>query len=619
MKLKLDALCKGTPKGCFAFPLGKEITLSLSATGATAEKAYIYIGNDEKVLLEREVPVSARKNGFYAEFKTDFSDIKKEDGLFFFHFEFIVSGKRYYTECTEKGYSAANEFVNEEQILIYDEKYSSPDWIFGKSMYQIFPDRFARGGKAEKRKDAIYREEWDDGIPEYPEKTGQSYPNNTHFGGTLYGVAEHIDYLEKLNIKCIYLNPVFDAYSNHKYDTGNFLEVDRTFGGDKALKTLIGAAHKKNMKVILDGVFNHVGDDSIYFNRYGKYKSVGACQSKESAYYKWFDFRSYPDDYASWWGIKNLPRVNRCESYRKFITEKVIPKYMEMGIDGWRLDVADELEDGFLDEICRAIKKYKKDALIIGEVWEDASDKIAYGRRKRYFRGSQLDSVTNYPFRNAVIEFVKNKDAFFLVDTVKTLYRHYPPHKLACLMNFLGSHDTERITTVLNGDPDDGLSNKELSVKKMNKEQREKAISMLKNAYLLLACLPGVPCIYYGDEIGMEGYHDPFNRRPFPVSGFSDGLSDYFAKINALRKKEPLFRSFGVDAYSEKEGTAVIKRFSEDENGHELTVVANMSDSVYEFVLNKPAIDIMDNTVYNNIIDVANNSIKVLKTFKNNE
>ncbi|MBR5285580.1 MAG: glycoside hydrolase family 13 protein [Clostridia bacterium] len=578
MNLNFNITSKASPSGNHAFPKGSEISITLSAD-VQCQSAWFYLGNDERVFIQREIEVTNQASSFSCAVLLTEKDFPTDDGLYFCHFEFISNGIRYYTAFDHSGNCYADtRFVNEAQMLIYNEKYSSPEWLKGSVMYQIFPDRFAKGGECEKREDAIYNDDWENGIPEYPAVRGDSFPNNTHFGGSLYGVAEKLPYLKELGIGCIYLNPIFSAYSNHKYDTADFMSVDKSFGGDSALAHLIEQAHKMDIKVILDGVFNHVGNDSIYFDAYNKY-GCGACSAgKSSPYYEWFTFNEFPNVYESWWGIKNLPRTVRCESYISFITEQVIPKYMQMGIDGWRLDVADELESDFLDRIVSAIKAYKPDAVIIGEVWEDASNKIAYDERKRYFRGAQLDSVTDYPIRNAMIDFVKYGNAEFLVETVKTLYRNYPPHKLFCVMNFLGSHDTERIATVLGGIEDMGEENEILAHRRMSEGERENAIKLLNQAYLLLASLPGVPCIYYGDEFGMEGYHDPFNRRPFPPRAFDDANIGFFKKVNAVRNGEPLFKSTELTATVLSEGVAYIVR---TDGVKKLHIFANMSERVY--------------------------------------
>ncbi len=610
----MNALVKITssssPSGCHAFPSGSDIRISLSVMGGSCEHAWFYIGNDERVLREEYIPFKNNDFGFECEYCFNTREICKSDGLFFCHFEFASGGKRYYTAFDGYNCYLSDKFVNETQILVYDEKYLSPEWIIGGNVYQIFPDRFARGGNVTKREDAIYDDEWDNGIPEYPEITYDAFPNNKHFGGTLYGVAEKLDYLVSLGIDCIYLNPIFEAFSCHKYDTADFMSVDKSFGGDEALQYLIDKAHERGIKIVLDGVFNHVGNDSIYFDAYGKYGN-GACQSKDSPYYNWFTFDRYPDKYECWWGITNLPRIVRCESYIRFITESVIPKYMKMGIDGWRLDVVDELEGDVLDRIVSAIKDCKPDAIIIGEVWEDASNKIAYDERKRYFRGTQLDSVTDYPIRNAIIELVKWGESGAFVNTLQTLYRNYPPKKLACLMNYLGSHDTERITTVLGGDEDIGYSNSELAHKRMDVKTRDKAKELLKNAYLLLAALPGVPCLFYGDEIALEGYRDPFNRRPFPTSGFDDEFSHFFMRVNNLRHEEELFRSEEMRVWEEDRGVVHIVRKGNDKRLH---ILANMSDNEKIIKIGGNGLDILDQKVYIDSVSVPAKNVKIIKT-----
>ncbi len=601
---------KNSPSGCHAFPKGSDIVFTLVIEGVNCEKAWFYIGNDEKVLFEREIRPHNESYGCAVNITLKTSELCRNEGLFFCHFEVLSGGKRYYTSFDGKNCKMEDRFVNETQVLVYDEQYESPDWIVGGAMYQIFPDRFARGGIIKKREDAVYDGNWENGTPEYPKYVGEAFPNNKHFGGTLYGVVEKLDYLKSLGINCIYLNPIFNAYSNHKYDTADFMSVDKTFGGDEALQTLIDKAHEYGMKVVLDGVFNHVGDDSIYFDAYGKFGN-GACSNYNSPYREWFIFKNYPHDYESWWGIKNLPKINRCESYIRFITETVIPKYMKMGVDGWRLDVVDELEGSFLERITKAIKSYKKDAIIIGEVWEDASNKIAYNERKRYFRGKQLDAVTNYPIRNAMIEFVKYGNSRFLVNTVETLYRNYPPHKLASVMNFMGSHDTERITTVLGGEPDMGEENEVLANRFMPKEQREKTKELLHQAYLLLASLPGVPCIFYGDEIAMEGYHDPFNRRPFPTKGFDDEYSELFGKINKLRAEEKAFKSERIIINEAKHG---VVRLVRPVDGEFVMVVSNMSDEDYSQILDTVAIDLLTGETIKDTLTVKAKKTRIIKS-----
>ncbi len=606
----LQVCRNGKPTGSYTFSWGDTAELTFGMQGAA--RAWFYLGNDEKVLFGREAPF-LRKEGELSLFSVtlDTRDIAPEgEGLFFFHFEAETPMGRRYTVCDRSHIALSDRFENEFQLTVYKEEYPAPDWLTQGVFYHIFVDRFCKSGRSMRRTDALYNEDWENGVPEYPPVSGQEFPNNTHFGGDLYGVADKLDYLKDLGVTVIYLSPIADAYSNHKYDTGDYLTVDPTFGGEQALSELVEKAHAMGIRVILDGVFNHVGDDSVYFNRYGKYRSLGAYQSTESPYYPWFSFGHTRDEYESWWGIKNLPRPKKCREFRSFICEQVIPKYMALGIDGYRLDVVDELESDFLDEIVSAVKKAKPDAAIIGEVWEDASNKIAYDQRKRYFRGKQLSGVMNYPFRNGLIHFLKYQDASLLREVTETLHQHYPPKALLHTMNSIGTHDTERILTVLGGEGDFGEPNEVLAGRRMTEEQREKAVNLLICGYILLACLPGVPCIYYGDEAGMEGYHDPFNRRPFPWHAIDSRLHAAFRAVNRIRTEEKLFGAEGFKVLDTCESVFAFTRF--DESGA-LTVISNVSEYLYGHFAEKTIMDLLSGETFCGEVTVLPGTTRIFK------
>lgn len=489
-------------------------------------------------------------------------------GLYFYGYELHTTSGKWYVRA---GGTVGYDEVFTGKLLVCDEKYKAPKWLDGGIIYHIFVDRFCKGTTPVPVRDDVVMLDWDKDLPEYPEKPGAFLRNNTFFGGTLWGVAEKLDYLKGLGVSCIYLSPVFKAYSNHKYDTGDYMQTDEMFGGDEALENLFREAAKRDIGVILDGVFNHVGDDSVYFDKYGKYGGHGAYTDPKSPYRDWFTFKHYPDEYEAWWGIGNLPRVTRTPAFRKLIYGKggVVEKYMKMGASGFRLDVVDELECDFVDKLCAKIKKHKKDAYIVGEVWEDASDKMAYSERKQYFWGKQLDAVMNYPLRSAIIEYVMHGKGVLIADVVKTLYRHYPEHKSAYMMNVLGTHDTERILTVLGGDTSYGCTNAELSVKRMDALQRSVAFHRLKNAVLLQMTLPGIPCIYYGDEAGMEGYKDPFNRCPYPWGREDAKIYGWYKKLIGIRQSEKAFVSHSFGVITVKNGLFAFTRG----NGNEKLVV----------------------------------------------
>lgn len=484
-------------------------------------------------------------------------------GLWFYRYGITAGGKK-------RSFGGEGEEILTEnadrQLLIYDKSLHIPEKLKGAVIYHIFVDRFRRSGKCGVKDGAVLDPDWNGGIPQYGEYPGADVKNNVFFGGDLWGIAEKLDYIKALGTDYIYLSPVFDAYSNHKYDTGDYMTVDPMFGGDEALFNLIAEAGKIGIGIILDGVFNHTGDDSVYFNKYGKYPSLGAYQSKDSPYAEWYSFRSFPDDYECWWGVKILPRVNSsCESYRRFITDSVVRKWNGAGIAGWRLDVCDELSDGFLDGFRRAVRSYDPECAVIGEVWEDASNKISYGKRRSYFSAAQLDSVMNYPFRDAVISYVRDGDCGKFSDTVTGICRRYPKCVLDGVMNFLGTHDTERILTVLGGESVEGKSNADLAHLRMSVGERLHAVSLLLLALKIIAFLPGAFSVFYGDEVGTEGYRDPFCRRPFPWGREDTALLGEFRRTLRARKEEDLFcdGDFGIILLSPE--FAVLERFRREE------------------------------------------------------
>ena len=384
-----------------------------------------------------------------------------DSGLFYYHYSVDFGG-----ESVELGgenptvLSEIYNFVGERQLLVYRDDYSTSKKFRDGIIYHVFVDRFKRSGRCDLKDGAILNDDWDNGIPQFAEYPGAHLENNMFFGGDLWGVIEKLDYIAKLGTKTIYLSPVFDAYSNHKYDGGDYLTVDSMFGGDEALSELCNAARMRGIEIILDGVFNHTGDNSVYFNKYGTYNSVGAYQSDESLYRSWYNFGGTRDEYDSWWGIKILPRVNSSHpDFQNFISNQVVEKWMNLGVSGWRLDVADELAESFLVRFREAVKAKNPDGVIIGEVWEDATDKVAYGTRRAYLCGAELDSVMNYPLRSAIIEYVKWGNCEFLRHCTEGTYRRYPKCSSDNLMNFLGTHDTERIITILGGESSHGKSN----------------------------------------------------------------------------------------------------------------------------------------------------------------
>ena len=430
-------------------------------------------------------------------------------------------------------------------------------------IYHVFVDRFFKYGDVKSREDAVIIDDWSAEIPEYPEYPGAFLKNNYFYGGTLYGVTKKLKYLASLGVNTIYLSPVFEAYSNHKYDTGDYSKIDEMFGGEKAFCKLIKEAKNLGIGIILDGVFNHTGSNSVYFNKDNKYNSVGAYNSTTSPYYDWYRFQTYPDKYTSWWGIDILPRIHPEEkSFAEFFVGEggIIEKYANMGIDGFRLDVADELSDEFIARIKSTLNSQNSSSILYGEVWEDASNKIAYGTRKKYYLGGELDGVMNYPIRRGIIEYLRSGAIDSLYYALTDVTDNAPDRIRNMQMNLLGTHDTERILTLFGGESAQGHTNSYLATKRMNDIERGIAKRKLRMAYTILATLPGIPTIFYGDEAGLEGYSDPFNRMPYPWGKEDSVLINHYRALGEIRKSNSVYKDGSFELYHQDERTLIFSR-----------------------------------------------------------
>lgn len=309
----------------------------------------------------------------------------QKTGLYFYHFELRTSRGRSVLKKDLGGEARAGA-REDWQLTVYDGAYKTPDWLAGGILYQIFPDRFASSGKAKENvpADRTLHENWLD-QPDWKPNAQGIVTNSDFFGGDLKGIEEKLDYLASLGVTCIYLNPIFESHSNHRYDTANYEKIDPLLGDEEDFRSLCAAAKERNIHVLLDGVFSHTGSDSIYFNREGRYGDGGAYRSQSSPYYPWYSFRSWPNDYECWWNFITLPNVREENpAYDNYINgeDGIIRHWLEAGASGWRLDVADELPDGFIDRLNRAAKAQDENAMVLGEVWEDASNKTAYGVRR---------------------------------------------------------------------------------------------------------------------------------------------------------------------------------------------------------------------------------------------
>ena len=429
------------------------------------------------------------------------------------------------------------------QLTCYEQGFETPDWLAGGVLYQIFPDRFAASGTPKQGvpTDRVMHTAWGEQPAWRPDAQGRVW-NNDFFGGDLKGIEQKLDYLQSLGVTCIYLNPIFESHSNHRYDTADYTRIDPLLGDEADFRSLTAAAKKRGIRVMLDGVFSHTGSDSVYFNRERRYEGDGAYNSPNSPYSDWFNFRNWPNDYGSWWGFQTLPEVNELSpGFMNYINgeQGIVSKWLQAGASGWRLDVADELPDGFLDALRHRVKATDPDAMVLGEVWEDATNKESYGHRRRYLLGQQLDSVMNYPFRDAILGYLLGGTCNEFIHRVWDVVENYPPQTLRLLMNHIGTHDTERALTLLGDEPSYGRGRSWQADRCMTPDQREIGLKRMRLASLLQFALPGVPCIYYGDEAGMEGYKDPFNRGTYPWGNEDEGLLAWYRQLGALRSTTP--------------------------------------------------------------------------------
>ena len=593
-----------------AFPCGSIIDFTVSCPRSLGSSAVVLrIARDGEAYRDLPLSYVRTENGVdeYA-LSLDTAELcgAVGEGLFYYELLFLRGVDTLFTDTYNfVDFSLERQSGGRFILLIHKADFDTPEWFKGSIMYHIFVDRFYAGeGEIGERDDVIINPDWDNGIMQYPEKAGDKLANNMFFGGNLWGIAEKLPYLRSLGVGVIYLSPIFKAYSNHKYDTGNYLEIDEMFGGEAAFKNLLDKAREQGIRIILDGVFNHTGDDSLYFDRYEKYGKTGAYSNPDSPFRDWFRFRSYPDEYETWWGIQILPKLNHSvDACREYFTGKdgVCERYIKMGIGGWRLDVADELSDTFLDELREVVKGASGDeGIIIGEVWENAAEKISYSQRRRYLRGDQLDSVMNYPFRNAALALLVDGDAPFFADILKSVYASYPKCVCDALMNLLGTHDTERILTVLgNGNRDlSGYSNADFAVMKLSDDDREMGIALLKLAATLQYTVYGVPSVFYGDEAGVEGYSDPFCRKTYPWGRECEELLAHYRLLGEIRTQNSVFKDGEFEIERAEGALVVYSRFSGEDR---ITVAVNASSEA-AFVGEDGRLDLLSGTAFSGVL-----------------
>ena len=513
-------------------------------------------------------------------------------GVHHYYFTVMQNGARDYIKRAgaSHGVIGAGEPF---QLTVYDEAFATPDWIKGGVMYQIFPDRFAHAATDDESAVPTDREvhnDWRE-IPEWRPDSKGRITNSDYYGGNLRGVEEKLTYLESLGVTCIYLCPIFEAHENHRYCTANYERIDPMLGTAADFTRLCEKAKALGISIILDGVFSHTGADSVYFNKFGRYgEKIGAFRDPESPYREWYSFVKYPETYESWWGIETLPNVNENNpAYTKYICGDggILQKWIDAGASGWRLDVADELPDEFLDNLRIAVKAKGGDKIVYGEVWEDASNKESYGVRRRYLIGGQLDSVMNYPFKELILNYVKFGDYKTLQDGVMTIIEHYPKPSVDTLMNFISTHDTERALTRLAGEPVSTHDRAWQAEKELSDEENVFGIALLHCAMVLQYFLPGVPCVYYGDEAALEGYKDPFNRRTYPWGEENTALIAFTRRLAKVRRACSAFVSGRLQFIDVNDKYCIFLRVDED-LGEAAIIFLNRSKSARLLPITSP-------------------------------
>lgn len=511
-----------------------------------------------------------------------------EPGAYFYRFEYDTAWGRTLIRRVGISQSGSIDGDGEWEQFVYPRDMYMPDNFGGGIFYQIFPDRFRFSGKKKKNvpSDRVLRADWG-GVPVWEPDAEGIVKNNDFFCGDFAGITEKLPYIASLGVTCIYLNPINESHSNHRYDTADYMRPDPLLGTDKDFKKLCDSAHSLGIKILIDGVYSHTGADSVYFNKYGRYGKGGAYNDEKSPFRAWYSFGKNRDDYKGWWNFNTLPEVKKTNpDYIGFITGEngVIDKWLSLGADGIRLDVADELPDGFIEKIRAAVKRHGKDKLLLGEVWEDASNKISQGGRRKYFCGNELDSVMNYPFRTAITDFLLTSNAQVFMDRVYSIYLNYPPKIMNLCMNFLGTHDTERILTVLAGISCSGMSRLSQSRLTYSDETLFHAKKLMKAALCMLYTLPGIPCIYYGDEAGLTGGRDPFNRGCYPWGSEDTDLIGFHKMLGAFRKDAEVLSDGGFYPLSSALGCVAYLRYKAGER--RVACIANKNPDTIDYVLN---------------------------------
>lgn len=458
-------------------------------------------------------------------------------------------------------------------LSVYTNDYSQPKWSEDMIIYYIFPERFKNGNKKNDpapgktlfygQKSVEKHDKWSDVLPWVPGKSDANENDdkeycNDFYGGDLAGVLAKLDYIKTLGVNVIYLNPIFWAPSNHKYDTADYKKIDPAFGDLALFKKLVKEAKKRDIYIILDASLNHSGSDSVYMDRYGKYPGIGAFEDEtirvDSPYYDWYEFNpkaTTADQKYNQWANPTLANLKESESYKKFAyknSDSVSQYWLKQGAGGWRMDVTPWVSDQFWKEWRAAIKKNYPDIMTFSEVWFDAS---------KYLLGDMFDTTMNYIFRQAVLDFAKGANAVRSMDALEMIRENYPAPAFNRAMNLLSSHDQPRVLW-------------EVGYKEYGQEGYDVYRKRMLLAVSFQFSYPGAPTIYYGDEIGLTGGHDPFNRGPYPWAEDGDTYGDAsllqdFQKLASLRRGQDALKKGSLEPQYVDRNVMIFKRQWQDE------------------------------------------------------
>lgn len=562
-----------------------------------------FYNNRIEAQMEKE-ELLADKDNFKYKYTIDTTELL---GVNYYYFRLEFNGQEMFygnnNECCGGIGQLYNYNPKAYQLTVHNVR-DIPKWYQEGVIYQIFVDRFYNGNEngqvLNPKKNTFIYGCWYD-KPMYIKECNGSVVRWDFYGGNLLGVKKKLPYFKKLGINIIYFNPIFESVSCHKYDTADYENIDSMFGNNSDFEDLCEEALLYDIRIVLDGVFSHTGDDSKYFNKYGTFDTVGAAQSLSSKYYSWYKFKDYPNYYDSWWGFSNMPEVDELNSnYLDYIIRgenSIIETWLKRGASGWRLDVADELPDKFIKLLKAKMREVKGDSILIGEVWEDASNKISYSKKREYLFGEELDSVTNYPIRQLIIEYIKKGICVeWFIKRYLSLLENYPKDSFYSTMNLVGNHDTERILTVF-----------------------ENKIELLKLSVAIQMTLPGVPLIYYGDEVGLNGGKDPENRKAYPWGRENKELLDFYENLINIRRTQKCL-IYGEIKFGNTHNNILCYERSYGKD--RIIVLINVNDKTIDYEvkdISTTVIDLLTNETFHYSIDkclslkLEANAYKILK------